>query len=203
MKLVFAIPSTDLATNFYLDESDATSTFRTTAAQRRKQLSSHLTRVADGDLILVGEAAGWQGARQSGVAFTSPRHVGMQGTAEPSATAVHDLLANTGMTPRTLLWNAFPIHPHKLNEPRTNRTPTSAELRVGDDALCLAMKKRKVLCVGQHAKKSLERILGTQIPIPTDATESSLAIVVRHPSHGGTTTFKSESRSALRVWNLI
>ena len=203
MKLMLEIPSTDLATNFYLDESDTAGGFLTTAAERRDRLSSHFAQVAGGDLVLIGEAAGWQGARQSGVAFTSPRQVGLPGTAEPSATAVHGLLSGTGMTTRTLLWNAFPIHPHKFDQPRTNRTPTSAELRVGDDALRLAVQGRKALCVGQQAKKSLQRILGIKVPGPTNAVESSLAIVVRHPSYGGAPAFRSESLSALKAWNLI
>lgn len=203
MQLVLAIPSTDLATNFYLDEGNAAGTFQTTAAQRRRQLSSHLAQTEDGDLLIVGEAAGWRGARQSGVAFTSPRRLGLPGTAEASATAVHGLLTSTGITPRTLLWNAFPIHPHLLNKPCTNRTPTKDELLLGDDALRLAVRNRKVLCVGQHARKSIQRVLGIEVPDPADAVKSSLAIVVRHPSHGHAETFKSESLSALKIWNLI
>lgn len=62
---VLAIPSTASATNFYLEHSDSTGDFRTTAAERLDRLGAHLARVAGGELALVGEAPGWKGARQS------------------------------------------------------------------------------------------------------------------------------------------
>lgn len=118
---VLAIASSPAATNFYLDASDADGDFLSTAAERRERLCAHLSATEAGDLVFVGEAAGWQRARQSGVPFTSAAAVGLLGTKEPSATAVHGLLASVGMEERTLLWNTFPLHPHFPGNPRTNR----------------------------------------------------------------------------------
>ena len=46
----------------------------------------------DAELLLVGEAAGYRGARVSGVAFTSERQLTGSGPAEATATIVHRVL---------------------------------------------------------------------------------------------------------------
>ncbi|PWC05590.1 hypothetical protein DCE94_04840 [Agromyces badenianii] len=90
--------------NFYLADSDAEGNFRTSAAERLERLRAHLNRVSDGDLVLVGEAPGWKGARQSGVPFTSAKAVGLEGVStEASATIVHGMLSSLGIADRTLL----------------------------------------------------------------------------------------------------
>ena len=199
---VLAIPSTAVATNFYLDSSDLDGNFFSTAAERLDRLYEHVRATEVGDIVLVGEAAGWQGARQSGVPFTSAATVGLRGSKEPSATAVHELLASVGVLDRALLWNAFPLHPHSPDAPRTNRTPTSAELDAGMDALGLAIAGRRVVCVGKKAASRVKRILGHEIPDIHHAVATSQAMVVRHPSHGGATRFRSESVAALGIWNI-
>ena len=60
---VLAMPSTLEATNFYLDDRDLEGILLSTAAERRERLGEHLSAVEAGDLVLVGEAPGWQGAR--------------------------------------------------------------------------------------------------------------------------------------------
>jgi uracil-DNA glycosylase len=199
---VLAMPSTLVATNFYLDDSDLEGNFLSTAAERRERLGEHLSAVEAGDLVLVGEAPGWQGARQSGVPFTSAAGVGLRGSKEPSATAVHSLLASVGMEERTLLWNAFPLHPHDLGKPRTNRTPRSAELDTGMDALRLAIAGRRIVCVGKTAGGRVGRLLGHRIPDIRHASHISPAIVVRHPSRGGALLFHSQTVDALSIWKL-
>lgn len=199
---VLAMPSTLVATNFYLDDSDLEGNFLSTAAERRERLGEHLRAVEAGDLVLVGEAAGWQGARQSGVPFTSAAGVGLRGSKEPSATAVHSLLASVGMEERTLLWNAFPLHPHDPGKPRTNRTPRSAELDTGMDALRLAIAGRRIVCVGKTAERRVESLLGHKIPDIDHAAHASRAIAVRHPSHGGALLFSSQTVEALGIWKL-
>jgi hypothetical protein len=199
---VFAMSSTPAATNFYLADSDLEGNFLSTAAERRENLYGHLSAVVGGDLLLVGEAAGWQGARQSGVLFTSASAVGLRGTNEPSATAVHGLLASFGMEERTLLWNAFPLHPHDPGKPRTNRTPTSAELDSGMAALRLAIAGRRIVCVGKKAEGRVKRLLGHKIPDIHHASPASPAVAVRHPSHGGALLFRSQTAEALSIWNL-
>lgn len=200
---VLTIRPSSLATNFYLDASDLEGGFATTASQRRNRLIAHLRSVEGGELVLVGEAAGWQGARQSGVAFTSPASVGLVGSKEPSATAVHGLLSKAGLLGGALLWNAFPLHPHKVSEPRTNRTPTASELDAGLGALRLAIDRRRILCVGRKSEAQVEQILGHSIPSIEDATVNSRAISVRHPSNGGATQFREQGAEALRIWKML
>lgn len=199
---VLAMSSTLAATNFYLDECDLEGDLLSTAAERRERLYEHVSAVEAGDLVLVGEAAGWQGARQSGVPFTSAAGVGLRGSKEPSATAVHSLFASVGMEERTLLWNAFPLHPHNPGKPRTNRTPKSAELDTGMAALRLAIAGRRIVCVGKKAGGRVGRLLGHEISDIHHASHASPAIVVRHPSYGGAPLFRSQTVDALSMWNL-
>lgn len=199
---VLAIPSTTLAMNFYLPDSDAGGDFRTTAVERCDRLLAHLDRVSDGDLVIVGEAPGWKGARQSGVPFTSANRVGLRGSSEASATIVHGMLADLGIADRTLLWNAFPLHPHQAGSPRTNRTPTDSELASGMDSLRLALAGRRVICVGNPARTSIEKLLGLQVPGVGGASASSRAVALRHPANGGAPEFRSGIAAVGELWDL-
>ncbi|WP_156876634.1 uracil-DNA glycosylase [Microbacterium luticocti] len=199
---VLAMPSTALAMNFYLAESDREGDFRTSAAERRDRLLAHLHRVDGGDLVIVGEAPGWKGARQSGVPFTSANTVELEGSSEGSATIVHGMLSRLGISDRTLLWNAFPLHPHHAGSPRTNRTPTKAELDSGLVPLRLAVAGRRIICVGHPARKSVARLLGIEVPGVRDASATSSAIAVRHPANGGATEFRSGLAAVGDLWDL-
>lgn len=199
---VLAIPSTTRAMNFYLPDSDTEGDFRTTSAERCDRLLAHLDRVSGGDVVIVGEAPGWKGARQSGVPFTSAKTVGLQGSSEASATIVHGMLADLGIADRTLLWNAFPLHPHKAGSPRTNRTPTEPELAAGKDSLRLAVAGRRVICVGNPARTSIEQLLGLKVPGVDDASASSRAVALRHPANGGAPEFRSGIAAVGDLWDL-
>ena len=200
---VLAIPSTASATNFYLADSDLAGSFRSTAAERFDRLRAHLAQVGGGDVALVGEAAGWKGARQSGVPFTSAGAVGLSGVStEASATIVQGMLSTLGIADRTLLWNAFPLHPHKLGEPRTNRPPTPAELDVGEASVRLAVGGRRVICVGAKARASVGEVLGLDVPLAVGARASDQAIAIRHPANGGAPQFRSELERVCALWGL-
>lgn len=200
---VQSIPSTGMATNFYLDESDSFGGFLTSAAERRDRLRSHLRHVGGGDLVLVGEAAGWKGARQSGVPFTSAKTVGLPGVStEASATIVHGMLRTLSIAHRALLWNAFPLHPHQGGSPRSNRTPTATELAVGLMPLRLAIAGRRVIAVGGKASSSIEELLGATVPAAADVGAADLAVTVRHPAKGGATKFRSELAAVYAAWDL-
>lgn len=197
---VLAIPSTALSMNFYLADSDTEGDFRTSAAERCDRLLAHLGRVNDGDLVIVGEAPGWKGARQSGVPFTSAKTVGLLGSSEGSATIVHGMLSSLGIADRTLLWNAFPLHPHMASLPRTNRTPTGEELDTGLAPLRLAVAGRRIICVGNSARRSVERLLGLEVPGVGDASVTSPAVALRHPARGGAPEFRSELATVGERW---
>ncbi len=198
-----ALSSTPTATNFYLDGSDVGGVFLSSASQRRVALRTHLERVADGDLLLLGEAAGWRGARQSGVAFTSALQVGVRGTSEPTATVVHESLTALGLRDRALLWNTFPLHPHKVDEPRTNRTPTAADVHSSESLVTVAAQGRRVVCVGQVAAKAFARVTNRSVPGVDTARSDAVAVVVRHPSYGGVLEFRAGMVTAANLWGLV
>src|SRR5438067_791169 len=87
----------------------------------RLRLASYLDARAEAEVILVGEAAGYRGARISGLAFTSERQLTGTGPAEASATIVQRALAELGITDKVLLWNVVPTHPGTAT---SNRRPT-------------------------------------------------------------------------------
>ena len=83
---------------------------------------------------------------------------------------------------RTILWNALPLHPHKLGDPHSNRTPKSAELKLGKDALRMLLDEfpsATVVAVGRSAEKCSSGWTSTTKP-------------VRHPARGGGPMFAQQ-----------
>ncbi len=118
----------------------------------------------------MGEAAGYRGARISGVPFTSERQLTGTGPAEATATIVRRVLAELGLEVQVLCWNVVPTHP---GTETSNRRPTRAEVDASRPFLAELARGRSVLAVGRLA----ERELG--------------APYIRHPSHGGATAFRT------------
>ena len=122
--------------------------------------------------MLVGEAAGYRGARVSGIPFTSERQLTGAGPAEVSATIVHRVLGDLGLEEDVLLWNVVPTHPHEPGCPYTNRRPTRGEVESSSRFLDLVAGGRRVIAVGRLA----ESVTG--------------APYIRHPGHGGAAAFR-------------
>jgi uracil-DNA glycosylase len=148
--------------NFYRDGHGA--------GARRERLRAYLESRRDAPLLLVGEAAGYRGARVSGIPFTSERQLTGAGPAEASATIVHRVLAELGLEESVLLWNVVPTHPGTAS---SNRLPTRAEVRAGLPFAEELARGRRVLAVGRLAEVALG------------------APYVRHPSHGGAAEFRA------------
>jgi hypothetical protein len=168
-----------------LAEADIGATFNfyrggARAQLRRARLASYLDARRRAWILLVGEAAGYRGARISGVPFTSERQLSGSGPAEASASIVHRVLAELGLEEAVLLWNLVPTHPHRPDLPRSNRPPTLGEIAAGRPFLEELAPERRVLAVGRLA----ERELG--------------AAYVRHPSRGGASAFRRGLIEALR-----
>jgi hypothetical protein len=142
------------------------------ARTRCRRLMEYLDARGDACWLLVGEAAGYRGARVSGLPFTSERQLTGLGPAEATATIVHRVLAELGVEDDVLLWNAVPTHPHRRGEPSSNRPPTRAEVGAGIAFVEELARGREVVPVGRVA----ERVLG----LPG----------IRHPSHGGAGAFR-------------
>jgi uracil-DNA glycosylase len=151
------------------------STFNQYAASTllRRRLDRYLKRRAEAELLLVGEAAGYRGARVSGIPFTSERQLTGCGPAEASATIVHRVLDELGLEEHVLLWNVVPTHPHRPGDPDSNRRPRADEVEASRPFLELLAAGRQVVPVGRVA----EAALGTA--------------GIRHPSHGGATDFRA------------
>jgi uracil-DNA glycosylase len=139
----------------------------------RRRLREYLERTDEAPVILVGEAAGYRGARVSGLPFTSERQLSGTGPAEATATIVHRVLAELGIEEEVLLWNVVPTHPHRPGEPASNRKPSANEIAAARPFLEDLAVGRQVVPVGRVA-------------------ESALGIEgIRHPSHGGATAFRN------------
>jgi hypothetical protein len=146
----------------------------------RERLAEYLDRRAGAPYLLVGEAAGYRGARVSGLPFTSERQVSGTGPAEATATIVSRTLEELGVTDDVLLWNVVPTHPHRPGRPDSNRRPTSDEVRVAMRFLAELRAGRRTIAVGRLA----HAVLGGRY--------------VRHPSHGGSAAFRSGLLLSLR-----
>jgi len=141
-----------------------------------ERLRAYLGERAHATTILVGEAAGYRGARVSGIAFTSERQLTGTGPAEASATIVHRVLAELGVENDVLLWNVVPTHP---GTPASNRRPTRAEIDACRPFLDELTRHRRVIAVGRVAAAVLD------------------APYVRHPAHGGAAPFADGLRRTL------
>jgi uracil-DNA glycosylase family 4 len=146
------------------------------SVQRRARLQAYLAARADADIVLVGEAAGYRGARVSGIPFTSERQLTGTGPAEASATIVHRTLAELGIDGDVLLWNVVPTHPGTKT---SNRAPTRAEVAASRAFLDVVIRGRTVVAVGRVAAAALD------------------APSVRHPSYGGARAFAAGLRRML------
>jgi hypothetical protein len=174
-------------------------------AIRRDHLHRYLAeRVGRARLLLIAEAAGYQGAKFSGIAMTSERQLAASpsagsdffegakrrtsretvrpaGFTEPTATIVWGKMLEAGLEGREWVnWNTFAWHPQGATA-LANRTPTPQELAAGLPALrnfLSLFPKVPVVAVGDKARGALE-----ELGVPVVAA-------VRHPANGGATKFR-------------
>ena len=140
---------------------------------RRARLAVYLARRASARILLVGEAAGYRGARVSGIPFTSERQLSGRPPGESSATLVQRVLAELGLEREALLWNLVPTHPHEPGNPESNRRPTRDEVEAGRTFLHRLAGGRRIVPIGRLAQAELG------------------GPYIRHPSHGGGGEFRS------------
>ena len=165
-------------------------------AIRLANLRHYLAERQQADVVAVGEAAGYQGMRWSGIAFTSEFDLLRWGDPyrrssrrprpwkEPSGTIVHGVLEDMGAERRLVLWNTVPTHPHLEGQPLSNRRPTRAEVAAGlpyVQRLIELIRPRLLVGVGRIAAETL----------------GSSAVYVRHPAQSGATAFRAGMRAVL------
>ncbi len=165
------------------------------AAIRLANLRYYLAERDEADVVAVGEAAGYQGMRWSGIAFTSERDLLRWGApyrptsrsrrwSEPSGTIVHRLLDELAAEQRVISWNTVPTHPHLPGRPLSNRRPSRAEIAAGvvfAQRLIDLVAPRQLVGVGRVAAAAL----------------GDGAIYVRHPAQSGATAFRGGMRAIL------
>ena len=164
-------------------------------AIRLANLRRYLEERREADVVAVGEAAGYQGMRWSGIAFTSEFDLLRWGDPyrrssrrarpwkEPSGTIVHGILEELGSERRVILWNTVPTHPHLPGKPLSNRRPTSEEIgsgRVFVERLADIVHPRLLIGVGRIACAAFPE-----------------AQYVRHPAQSGATAFRAGMREIL------
>ena len=116
------------------------------AARRRRNLTRCLEAALDAraDTIWVARDLGYRGGRRTGVPLTDEAHLtdaqeffggiklqrATQGpiVKERTATVTWQLLTEIGKP--VVLWNVFPLHPHDVDDPLSNRCHRRAEREV-------------------------------------------------------------------------
>jgi len=172
-------------------------------AIRLANLRHYLEERGDAAVVAVGEAAGYQGMRWSGIAFTSERDLARWGLpyrptsrnrkggwSEPSGTIVHRLLAELREERRVILWNTVPTHPHLPDQPLSNRRPTHQEVAAGlvyGQRLIEILLPLRIVAVGRVAAKALrERAIYVRHPAQSGARQFAIQMtVVLASTHGG------------------
>ena len=163
---------------------------------RIANLRHYLEQRDAADVVAVGEAAGYQGMRWSGIAFTSEFDLLRWGAPyrrssrrarpwkEPSGTIVHGVLDERGAERHVILWNIVPTHPYIHGRPLSNRRPTRQEIAAGlvfAERLIAIVRPRVVVGVGRIAAEAL----------------GSRSVYVRHPAQSGATAFRIGVRALL------
>ena len=163
---------------------------------RRKQLVQILksARHLDIDSMWIGRDLGYRGGRRTGLAFTDDRHLQLHGerwgvklsrptkgseVAERTASVLWQVL-NPCQKP-VFLWNIFPLHPFKGDNPFSNRAHNGKERRIGTEILVELidlLQPDKLLPIGNDAARVVEKISGPR-----------KVVKVRHPSYGGQRKF--------------
>ncbi len=147
------------------------------------------------DTIWIARDLGYRGGRRTGVPMTDEVHLKSAGAllggitldratrgpvvAERTAAVVWRVLSQIGAP--VVLWNIFPLHPHELNDPLSNRCHSRIERNATWPfltALISMIAPRRIVAIGRDASSALA---GIDIPVLT----------VRHPSYGGQSEFIS------------
>lgn len=191
-----AMSSTAIAENLYsMDTLEGRA--------RRANLEEYFRRMAfsNPDVLIVGEAPGYQGTRRTGIPFGSEHLMG-GGTPEidffrdprgfypvyneprvykePTSTIMWRTINRCQKLP--LLWASYPLHPHEPGKLESNRTPVRAEVQACRPQLVELIELTQVntvIALGNIAKGVLD-----ELGVPAQK--------VRHPARGGASIFAGQ-----------
>ena len=189
------VPSTDTIFNQYRDYNDQVDV-PNAAAIRTENLRRYVVEVTmTASILVVGEAAGPWGCRFSGVSFTGEKQLleptfPLRGerSSKPipnrPTKVVPPFISRSAETfwdvmlpyyHRFMVWDAFPLHSHKLHDILTVRNPIKNEVSQFGEVLRIIkayMEPTHIVAIGKKAFEVLDE-LGVK------------SIYVRHPSRGG------------------
>lgn len=194
LRAVRRSPETDDLFNPYRDRNEAIDRARAPAI-RSRNLREYLGTFRNARYVLVGEAAGYNGCRYTGIPFTGEdltvgdaplawtRDTGVARASKAaklsSEMSAKIVWGGIGESRDFVLWNAVPWHPHGSGRPLSNRKPRREEVELGLEVLELFLeifRDAEPVAVGRVAQASLAMM-------ERDAT------YVRHPSMGGKKLF--------------
>ena len=168
----------------------------------RSQALLSMLKVAtrqDIDSIWIGRDLGYRGGRRTGLALTDDAHISAHAKrwgitverptkgdliSERTAAILWKIFSQIDVS--VFLWNVFPLHPHKVNNPFSNRAHNSYERKIGEEFLfnlISMLRPKRLIAIGNDAAQSAKRLGGRR-----------KVVQVRHPSYGGQTQFLSEIR---------
>jgi hypothetical protein len=143
--------------------------------KRRRALLALLTAAGEVDLdsLWLGRDLGYRGGRRTGLALTDDVHVADHAArwgvdieratsgpmmAERTAAVIWKVIAQ--ISNPIFLWNVFPFHPYKPDQPLTNRPHNSKERKAGEELLseliCM-LKPRRLIAIGNDAADAAAR----------------------------------------------
>lgn len=157
-------------------------------------------KLVEVDAIWIGRDLGYRGGRRTGFALTDDinfeNHLNRWGIeaqrptigkvmSERTATVIWNVLDK--IDANIFLWNVFPLHPHEVGNPFTNRKHSSNEQRAGVELLkqlIIILNPKRIIAIGNDAATVLGK-MRTAIPL----------IKVRHPSYGGQKQFLEQMQA--------
>jgi hypothetical protein len=149
------------------------------------------------DSLWIGRDLGHRGGRRTGLALTDDVHLAVHATrwnivverptkgslvAERTAAVIWSMLVLVPVP--IFLWNVFPLHPHKPDEPFTNRSHKPHERRAGEELLrelIALLRPKRLVAIGNDAAKVAQRM-----------GDTCKVVQVRHPSYGGQKDFVNQ-----------
>lgn len=185
---------------------------------RKNNLRLYLTKMKEinPNTIIIREAPGYLGIPFSGVPLSSENIIinndhFLYGTSKgycrisECETPVYEKTANTiwnillsyknikKNTP--LLWNAFPLHPHKPGKLLSNRTPSKHEIDNLSYILRFLLNDlfpsiNKVIALGRKTESIIKKI-----------DHNYDYLYIRHPSHGGSKKCKAQFEEYFKLIN--
>ena len=149
------------------------------------------------DAVWIGRDLGYRGGRRTGLALTDDVHVERharrwnifaerqtvgEAVAERTAAVIWGVLDQIDQP--IFLWNVFPLHPHEVGLPFTNRQHNAQERKAGEEILSLLLsllRPRRVLAIGNDA-----------FGVATRVAINGTVALARHPSYGGQRQFEQQ-----------